>query len=244
MGIKLKIRLGFLAIGSLLLLSGIISSLELTRLNNTTYDLLVKSQNNIEFSKLMLDAVQEQNTALLLSITDTANVYDTIYISSAKDFTATLEKAEVAMNGSPELTAIALAEKNYRLVVAQLNDSTSLDWFSQVYKTSYFNLTQAIKDFMVVTQHQIIDFTSALKEKAYRATMVAIISLGAGLFLLVLFYYMINTFYVAPVIRIKTSLKNYLNNRLPFDVKIHSRDELMSLKEYIGQLIDLTKNKQ
>lgn len=243
MGIKFKIRLGFLAIGSLLLLSGIISSLELTRLNNTTYDLLVKSQNNIEFSKRMLDAVQEENTALLLSITDTMNVYDSIYTASAKDFSETLEKAEVAMNGSPELTAIALAEKNYRLVVAQLSDTVSIDWFSQVYKTSYFNLTQSIKDFMVVTQHQILEFTSALKEKAYRATMVAIISLGAGLFLLVLFYYMINTFYIAPVVRIKTSLKNYLNSRLPFDVKISSKDELMSLKEYIIQLIDLTKNK-
>lgn len=243
MGIKFKIRLGFLAIGSLLLLSGIISSLELTRLNNTTYDLLVKSQNNIEFSKRMLDAVQEENTALLLSITDTMNVYDSIYTASAKDFSETLEKAEVAMNGSPELKAIALAEKNYRLVVAQLSDTVSIDWFSQVYKTSYFNLTQSIKDFMVVTQHQILEFTSALKEKAYRATMVAIISLGAGLFLLVLFYYMINTFYIAPVVRIKTSLKNYLNSRLPFDVKISSKDELMSLKEYIIQLIDLTKNK-
>lgn len=244
MGIKLKIRLGFCAIGSLLLLSGIISSLELNRLNNTTYELLIKSQNNIELSKRMLDAVQQQNTALLLSITDTINVYDSIYISSGKDFAETLEKAEVAMRDSPELAAIALAEQNYRLVVAQLSDSTSIGWFSQVYKTSYFNLTQAIKDFMVVTQHQIIDFTSALKEKAYRATMVAIISLGAGLFLLVLFYYMINTFYVMPVVRIKTSLKNYLDRRLPFDAKINSKDELMSLKEYISQLIDLTKNKQ
>lgn len=243
MGIKFKIRLGFLAIGSLLLLSGIISSLELIRFNNTTYDLLIKSKNNIEFSKRMLDAVQEQNTALLLSITDTANVYDSIYTASAKDFSETLKKAKVAMKGSPELEAITLAEKNYRMVVAQLNDSTSLEWFSQVYKTSYFNMTQAIKDFMVVTQQQILAFTSTLKENAYRATMVAIISLGAGLFLLVLFYYMISTFYIAPVIRIKTSLKNYLNSRLPFDVKINTKDELMSLKEYIGQLIDLTKNK-
>ena len=65
MGIKNKIRLGFITIGILLFLSGIISSLELTRFNRATHNLLSKSQGSIEMSKQMLDAVQEQNTALL-----------------------------------------------------------------------------------------------------------------------------------------------------------------------------------
>ena len=47
MGIKNKIRLGFITIGILLFLSGIISSLELTRFNRATHNLLSKSQGSI-----------------------------------------------------------------------------------------------------------------------------------------------------------------------------------------------------
>lgn len=233
-----------MSIGTLLLLSGIISSLELTQFNNTTYDVLVRSQRNIELSKQMLDAIQEQNTALLLSITDSNSLYDSICKSSQKNFYETLNKARIATSNAANVESIAEAATNYNRVVSFLADSISIAGFSDLYKTSYSNLTLTIKNFMIDTQHQIVDFTSSLKEKAYRATMVAIISLGAGLFLMILFYYLLNIFYINPILRIKNSLKNYINSRIPFDVKINSKDEIGNLKEYISQLVMMTKNSE
>lgn len=250
MGIKHKIQLGFLAIGALLLLSGIISSLELTRFNRTTYELLDRSRQNINLSKQMLDAAQEQNTALLLSITDSSSdaLYDSLYATNGRDFEKAVAAAQMNARSSnrsmAEIQAIVDASRYYNSIVSQLSDSVSIEWFSQVYKTSYSSLTNAIKDFMVVTQHDILNFTVMLQQKAYRATMVAIISLGAGLMLMLLFYYIINVFFIKPILRIDRALGNHLNSHAPFEVKINSRDEILSLRQHISQLIDSIKKRE
>lgn len=245
MGIKHKVQLGFLAIMALLLLSGIISGLELTRFNRTTYALLERSQHSIDLSKQMLDAVQEQNTALLLSITDSTNgpIYDSLFAMNSKEFDLIITKAQMNSHSTKEIQAIIDANRYYNSIVAQLSDSVSIEWFSQVYKTSYSALTNAIKDFMVLSQHDIIDFTISVQHNAYRATMVAIISLGAGLVLLLLFYYILNTFFISPIVRINRSLKNHINTHAPFEAKVYSKDEIMSLRDHISQLIGTNKKR-
>ena len=65
MGIRQKIRLGFFALGLLLFFSGLMSYFELNKLSNSTRNMLDASLKNMELSKEMLDAVQDQNTALL-----------------------------------------------------------------------------------------------------------------------------------------------------------------------------------
>ena len=65
MGIREKIRLGFLALGLLLFFSGLISFFELSKLSRSTQSMLGASLKNMELSKTMLDAVQDQIPALL-----------------------------------------------------------------------------------------------------------------------------------------------------------------------------------
>lgn len=239
MGIKRKIVIGFISIGTLLFLSGIISTFELVRFNRATAVILERSRSTIELSKDMLDAVQEQNTALLMSVTDSlTSTYDSIIEASRVEFNRAFTQARITMAGSPKLTQLAQANDYYNSIVAQINDTVTIDWFSKVYKTSYFNLTHSIKEFMVAAQGQIIEFTAELEESAYRATMVGIIALAAGLLLIVMFYFMINHFVIYPTLEIQRGLHKHLNSRIPFDVPITTNDELLTLKQDISQLIE------
>lgn len=231
-------------IGSLLFLSGIISSLELVRFNKATSELLSRSQGSIELSKNMLDAIQEQNTALLMGISDTTNFYDSVRKASREDFNRYFLQAQSSLKKPHALENIAIANAHYNKIVAQVADTVvTIEWFSQVYKTSYYNLTHAIKEFMLSVQHDIIDFTSELESNAYRASMVGIIALGAGILLMVIFFYMINSFFIGPVLKIKQALKGYLSSNIPFEVNITSKDEILTLKESISQLIDKLKKR-
>lgn len=244
MGIKNKIRLGFITIGILLFLSGIISSLELTRFNRATHNLLSKSQGSIEMSKQMLDAVQEQNTALLLWITDSVHhpLYDSLIAKGNQDFDRAFQTAQASTLNEPEqLATIDRAFKNYMQVVSQVTDSTQLSWFTDVYKTSYYNLTHTIKEFMVLIQQRTINYTAQLERNAYRASMVGIIALGAGILLIMVFYFMLNNYFVGPILQITKSLKGYVNNRIPFEVSVRTRDEINTLKEYIATLVAANK---
>lgn len=243
MGIKHKIRLGFITIGILLFLSGIISSLELVRFNRMTHNLLERSQGSLEVSKQMLDAVQEQNTALLLSITDTSrnNVYDSLIAKGNRDFDRAFGSAQTTLRDPEQLEAIRTAEQYYHNIVSQVTDSTDIAWFTDVYKTSYYNLTHAIKEFMVHIQQRTIDYTAQLERNAYRASMVGIIALGAGILLLLVFYFMLSNYFITPVLQITKSLKGYVNSRLPFEVKVSTKDEINTLKEYIAALVSANK---
>ena len=112
---------------------------------------------------------------------------------------------------------------------------------TDVYKTSYYNLTYAIKEFMVQIQHRTIDYTAQLERNAYRASMVGIIALGAGILLLLVFYFMLSNYFTGPVLQITKSLKGYVNSRLPFEVAVSTRDEINTLKEYIAALVSANK---
>ena len=126
-------------------------------------------------------------------------------------------------------------------VVSQVTDSTQLSWFTDVYKTSYYNLTHTIKEFMVLIQQRTINYTAQLERNAYRASMVGIIALGAGILLIMVFYFMLNNYFVGPILQITKSLKGYVNNRIPFEVSVRTRDEINTLKEYVATLVAANK---
>ncbi len=243
MGIKHKIRLGFITIGILLFLSGIISSLELAKFNRTTHSVLARSQGSIELLKRMLDAVQEQNTALLLSITDTQQtaIYDSLIAQGQRDFSRALREAQNSKYDSALLEEIRTTARYYNSIVPQVADSIDIARFAEVYRTSYYKLTHAIKESMVRIQQQTIDYTAQLERNAYRASMVGIIALGAGILLLTVFYFMLSNYFVSPVLQITRSLRGYVDSRLPFEVSVSTQDEINTLKEYVASVVNLCK---
>lgn len=245
MGIQRKIQLGFLTIGILLFLSGIISSLELVRFNRATHELLSWNRNSIEVSRQMLDAVQEQNTTLLLYITDTTDreIYNSLLISGNAAFDKAIIAAEETIPDTSYLRPIRAAAMSYNAVVAQVRDSSDIAWFTEVYKTSYYNLTQAIKEFMVDIQQGTIEYTERLESNAYRASMVGIIALAGGIMLMLVFYFMINNYFIDPILKITRSLGGYINSRLPFDVHVSTHDEIETLREHIANIVEQNKKR-
>lgn len=244
--IKRKIVLGFLFISALLFLSGVISSGELFRLNTATSELLRASRGNIELSKDMLDAVQEQNTLLLLSVSDTTQNYDSLIAISHDIFVVALQNTKSAFSqaaiSSKELLDIERSAIYYNNVVRSANDSMTMEWFVQIYRTTYNNLTAAIKNFMVANENSIIISAEKVENNAYRASMVGIIALGGGILLLVIFYFMINNFFIRPVLNIERSLSRYLERGIPFSADVTTKDELLRLRDSIVMLIQKTKN--
>ena len=86
MGIRQKIRLGFFALGLLLFFSGLMSYFELNKLSNSTRNMLDASLKNMELSKEMLDAVQDQNTALLQIMVTGSAEYDSLLFAGRAKF--------------------------------------------------------------------------------------------------------------------------------------------------------------
>lgn len=249
MGIRSKIMAGFLSLGVLLLFSGLISYFELSELGRTTSKVLDSSSRNIEFSKKMLDAVQDQNTALLHIEVLGLNDYDTMLIAANDRFNKAIQETGFFVYDLPGLESIYTARSEFnRVVLEHMSDTLSREghtrWFVETYKTSYYELTSAIKNFMIASQKDMEVKTEELRDNAYRAIMPGIIALSIGILIIFIFYYFIDLYYVSPILKMKRGLDNYFNHGLPFSLEVEGRDEIVKLKEYIDQLIKLIKSKK
>lgn len=240
--------LGFSSLAVLLLISGIISYFELKSLSHTTKSVLEVSVKNMELSKSMLDAVQDQNTALLQAIvTGTSNSDSLLQIGRTR-FDDALGRANVMIHDLPGLDSIYTAYMRYTIIVNQhINDKgtqENITWFVDTYKTSYTELTSSIKNFMISTQNLMDSRTQQLENNAYRAIMPSIIALAIAIIIILIFFYFMDIYYIKPVLRITKGLHMYINSKVPFKVEMVGRDEVYKLKEYIETLITQLKNKK
>lgn len=71
--------------------------------------------------------------------------------------------------------------------------------------------------------------------------MIGIIALASGVLLIVLFFFMVNSFFIAPVLRIHNSLKRAVTLKIPYKVVIDTDDELKVLNENIGNLVEINR---
>lgn len=248
MGLKNKIRLGFLALGLLLFFSGVISFFELNKLSRSTHSMLDASIRNMELSKTMLDAVQDQNTALLQTIVDSTCNSDSLLLAGRNKFDSAINESKVLIRDLQGFDSIYTANIAYNEIVnAYMTDSLhkeDVNWYVSIYKTSYADLTSAIKNFMISSQRITDTKTQRLEDNAYRATMPGFIALLIAIIIVMIFFYFMNLYYISPILRITDALKKQLDSKIPFKVNIQGRDEVYQLKEYIEKLIDQLKSKK
>jgi len=68
MGIRLKIITGFVILASLLVISGLISIYELTKLGNSVNRLLNDNYRSIDYSREMSSSLEKQKKALIMAV--------------------------------------------------------------------------------------------------------------------------------------------------------------------------------
>ncbi len=245
--IRRKIKLGFFIIGILLFFSGVISSSELLRLNRATSDLLASSRGNIELSKELLDGVDIQNMSLLHSITDSTILDRGLLRVTRSKFDSTVSKIRKTFSLFPQamqsVSKIERAATKYNAAIDIVSGEVTLIWFIEEYSSKYTELTNAIKEFMIVNEENLLLSAKDVESNAYRASMVGIIALSAGILLLIIFYLMVSGFFLSPVLRIENSLRRYVERGIPYSVEVQTKDEIGSLHQSITILIDKYKRK-
>ncbi len=247
-GIRNKIILGFMALGILLFFSGLMSYFELGRLTHSSQNMLEGSLKNLEHSKTMLDAVQDENTALLQIMVGGRTEYDSLLGRGRAQFAEAVTQARISSRAMAALDTVIAANIRYSsLIDSRLASGAAPDdveWFMDIYRTSYYELTAAIKTFMVSSQHMMDVKAQQLEGNAYRAIMPGVIALAIAILIILVFFFMIDVYFIRPVLKITQGLHNFLTARVPFNVTMEGRDEVRTLKEYIEELISQLKSKK
>ena len=85
---------------------------------------------------------------------------------------------------------------------------------------------------------------SKLENNIYKTITPSMLTLLVAVLILLLFYFFIDTYYTKPVRRISTSLDNFVQNKVPYQVKIEEKSELSSLNDNIIEIINHNKKQQ
>ncbi|MDR0725569.1 MAG: hypothetical protein LBF59_06135 [Prevotellaceae bacterium] len=254
MGIKKKIFLGFVVIGLILFTSGTICLFQLLQIEQTVADINMNYIRSIEASGKIFDEAKKQTWKILDIMHENSQgedariiLNDTFYIKRL-DFIRDNITIPEERHTFDTLFAKYQQFKRQTILLDSLflwgNPKERNEWFNTLYRPVYEMFTVAAHSHEILNQNTIANNSAELKSNFYRMVIPLIVAVAVGLFLIILFNYFINIYFVSPVLKIIKGIKDYSVNKQPYNVKIDTRDEINDLNREVKSLISRTKQKE
>lgn len=253
MGIRKKIFFGFVIIGFILFLSGVISVLQLTQIGKSVTSILNENMLSIEISRHLTEEAQKQGRAVFRIVINqyedgkgTISFDDRLFVklidSAAANITAHKEQEVI--------DSLRMAYNDFRYNTLALDSLFALThvnkayWYNNLYEPSFVRFIASIDRLEQVNQAAIFENSILLEKNFYRMIMPPIIAIIVGLVLIVLFHYFINLYLISPLLSIKKGIKLYVENKISYSVKVETKDELGELNQEVKRLVSLSKKKE
>ena len=257
-GMRKRVTAGFLSIVCLLFFSGMVSFLELSRLSRDTDEILGANQRSIRLAREMLDAVHGQSRAMARRAVFGDRSYDSLCRAGLERLEEVLLAAQKEAADRSALDSLAFATTGLRLLTDRFlasdaarrtdslavrgADSLGARWYRTEYGAYYDRLVSAINYYMTSTQSSLAPRAEQMKTNAYRAVTPVLISLAVMIAIVLMLYYFI--FWSTVSGRSNGWTRGWTTTSpsgCPFAVKGEFKDEMLSLREKIEALINLTK---
>ena len=244
MKIKFKILAGFVLIIAMLLIAGFMSIYEFSRLSKLVSALIDDNYKTIEASKTMLEALEREDSGILLLVSGQWKEGRKILQSADSLFYSGFIVAKKNITEKDEDKYIEKIETSYLTYkgkweppVVGTDKEGNITWYFTKLHDSFITAKSATKDLMTLNQDSMHKEAFEMKEQAHRAIMPGIVAIIAALVFLVIFNFFISKYYVMPIENIIHSLKDYDSQTQNFKAGISTNDELKELENEIQNLI-------
>ncbi|MBR3678246.1 MAG: hypothetical protein IKL60_05005 [Alistipes sp.] len=251
-GIGKRVTIGFLSIVVLLLVSGVISIVELSNLSYDTKVILDAGGEDITMAKGLLQSshdhsravldlvIFEDSTSLAKRDKAIADIAEQIHLLKGEETNTTLRGCiDTLSDCAAKLERVT---KNYELQKQKHAALTGRVWYSKIYEPAYNDLTEQIKHYMKLSHGELAPRAEQLSRNAYRAITPVMISLLVMIAVVLMLYYFVYIYSVKPILKINKALSDYLTFKLPFTVKAQLIDQLKELHDNIDALITSSKS--
>lgn len=244
MGIRTKVLYGFLILACMLFLAGGWSVYELTNIGSSVQSLLDDNYRSINAAGIMTEALEREDSAVLLLQSGQLKEGRDIIIKADLSFREGFEIAETNITITGEKEYIERIERSYlkyknlwEKPIVGTSSEKSLDWYFKNAHPAFMKVKSDLEGLMTLNDRVMYDTASDLKNRAHRAMMPGIIAILSALVFSFVFNYFVNYYLVGPIIRITKGIQGSLDYNKPFDVKIETDDEIRSLSEAIRRMV-------
>lgn len=240
---KLILSLGSLA--AILLLSGVISILEYRRMSDYVSDLIADNIKSINLSQKLADLTQEYNEQMLAVVVQNdislMPDFNLDYFNAQSD---SLRNSFTSQKMIPKVDSVVMSfdafmktSQNFDAIF--LADSVNTDeWFFGSLQPRYTKLRNDLQSLNEVIHEELQQNSSDFDAGFYRSIIPGVVSVGAGLLLIILLLFFTMSYYVRPIYRISDGIDNYRASSRRHVYEFDGDDQLSNINSGVTEIID------
>ncbi len=243
---RMKMTLSFSAIAVVLLMSSVISVLEYRHMSNYVSDLIADNIRNIHVTQDMVDAVDSYNLQILAVIGDD-NLKGLPDFDRNK-FVSYCDSLRESFGAGPMADSVVYAYSAYMLASMELeevmesNFIDTRDWYFTRLQP-LFGRMRAYLNLLSEAMYEDLQENSADFDRGfYRSIIPGAVAVSVGILLVFMLLFYILAYYVNPIYRMLSSLKDYLMYRHRYTYEFDNNDQLGDLNEAITNLTEENRN--
>jgi len=244
MKVKIKILAGFMLIILMLLVAGAMTIYEFSRIGNSVESLIDDNYKTIEASKKMIEALEREDSGILLLLSGKWEEGRTILRMADSLFLSAFNQAENNLTEENEGLYIARIENTYtvykkkwELPIVGTAKENSVEWYLTDVHKSFLDVKVEVEGLINLNQESMYKEASSLKEQAHRAIMPGIVAIASSLIFLIIFNFFIGIILVRPIKKLIHAVKAYNIYSKEFSAEIINNDDLKILEDEIHNLI-------
>jgi hypothetical protein len=251
MGIRLKVLLGFLILTIMLIISGSWSIYEMNRISSSVQDILDENYQSIYASKMMIEALERQDSAILLLligqeekareiIKSTDSLFQNYYQSAVNNIT--IKGEEICLDTISAKYKI-IKKLTAEMIGGNYTTKNNLNLYFNNIHGQFLSAKGEIEKLINLNDKSMYKTATDLRTRSKKAIMPGIIAIISALIFTLLFNYFLNYYIVNPIIKITRGIREYKMNKKPFDVSVETRDEIYDLVNSITDLCEYVPEK-
>ena len=240
---KLTFSLGSLA--ALLLLSGIISIIEYRRMSDYVSELIAANIKSITLSQKLADITEEYNHQMLsVVVQNDISLMPDFNLAHFNAQADSLKNSFTSQTALPMVDSVATSFNDFMRTSLKFDEVFLADnvntgeWFFGTLQPSYNKFRQ---DMMVLNDmiHAELRKNSAdFDDGFYRSIIPGVVSVGAGLLLILLFFYFVMVYYVNPIYKMSAGVDNYRLSGRRHGYEFDGDDQLANINSGLSELIE------
>lgn len=240
---KLFFSLGSLAM--ILLLSGVISIIEYRRMSDYVSDLIAANIKSINLSQKLADLTQEYNDQMLAVVVQNdislMPDFNLDYFNAQSD---SLRSSFTSSRMLPKVDSVvtsfdAFMKTSLKFDEVFLADNVNTgEWFFGSLQPRYTKLRQDLISLNDVIHEELQRNSADFDAGFYRSIIPGVVSVGAGLLLILLLLYFTMAYYVKPIYRMADGIDGYRHSGRRHVYEFDGDDQLSDINAGITEIID------
>lgn len=243
-GLKLKIFASFMLLTAMLAIAGTISIIQFRHLTNSVHGLIQDNYKSIEASKIMLEALEREDSGILLLVLgeweegrkilkSADSLFNTAFVVAHKNLTENNEEQHIKEINK----AYQTYKSSWKHPIVDTEKQGNISWYKNDIHEKFLYTKKAINELMTLNQTMMYNEVSELKEKSKRAIMPGIVSIIAALVFSIILNFFITRYFVHPISELEEAVSNYKDEDQELSSNITSKDEIKKLENAINNLI-------